>query len=284
MKISDFFIEVLGAQLKNTRWSWGARDGFTNRVYLRVWRDQIHSGDGVERVMVGYVKPSRRSPGFPERNLHVRMIEHGAEGFGVVCTAVDPDTREARKIASFDEHELLRLGDIRRHGDVAYAEVLGRVPVDALARPQATEAMLADDIRAIARRKVEATQKEALISARIGQGAFRADVLRLWGGRCAVTGSSVPDAIRASHIKPWKDSDDRERLDPANGLPLVATLDALFDAGLVSFAESGEMLFSKRLDEHEKEILALRPCRLRQPVSIDVARYLEFHRKHILRR
>jgi putative restriction endonuclease len=38
--------------------------------------------------------------------------------------------------------------------------------------------------------------------------------------------------LRASHIKPWSDCSNRERLDPLNGLLLVAHIDALFDNGL----------------------------------------------------
>lgn len=40
MSINRFFTHVLGAQLKNPRWSWGAGDTSTNRIYLRVWDDQ----------------------------------------------------------------------------------------------------------------------------------------------------------------------------------------------------------------------------------------------------
>lgn len=38
----------------------------------------------------------------------------------------------------------------------------------------------------------------------------------------------------ASHIKPWKDSSDRERLDHRNGLAACPTHDAAFDAGLIT--------------------------------------------------
>jgi putative restriction endonuclease len=34
--------------------------------------------------------------------------------------------------------------------------------------------------------------------------------------------------LRASHIKPWSQSTDSERLDPANGILLAAHIDALF--------------------------------------------------------
>src|ERR1700688_2426247 len=47
----------------------------------------------------------------------------------------------------------------------------------------------------------------------------------------------------------WCNSTDDERLNPNNGLPLVANLDALFDSGLISFDRNGEMLVSPALHE-----------------------------------
>ncbi len=79
------------------------------------------------------------------------------------------------------------------------------------------------------------TKRKALIEARIGQGRFRIGVLKRWNQGCAVTVCTALEALRASHIKPWRTCDDQERLDPENGLPLTATLDALFDRHLVFF-------------------------------------------------
>ena len=45
-----------------------------------------------------------------------------------------------------------------------------------------------------------------------------------------MTGLALPQALRASHAKPWGGGDsDAERLDVLNGLVLAAQLDALFD-------------------------------------------------------
>jgi len=96
---------------------------------------------------------------------------------------------------------------------------------------------LAQDLADIQRRVVDATERQILTQARIGQGRFRADVTRLWGRgeACALTGIALPEILIASHIKPWRDSDDEQRLDPANGLLLVAHADKLFDRHLLSF-------------------------------------------------
>lgn len=98
-------------------------------------------------------------------------------------------------------------------------------------------AELIEDLADIERRVSSPTQREALVQARVGQGRFRADVTRLWGRAetCALTGITLPELLIASHIKPWRESDDDERLDPANGLLLATHADKLFDRHLLSF-------------------------------------------------
>ncbi|MEJ1936682.1 HNH endonuclease signature motif containing protein [Nostoc sp. NIES-2111] len=86
------------------------------------------------------------------------------------------------------------------------------------------------------------TTRRALVNARIGQGSYRQRMLLVWGGKCAVTGLALPEALIASHAMAWRDSDNHQRLDEYNGLLLSATLDRLFDTGLVSFADTGRML------------------------------------------
>ena len=124
------------------------------------------------------------------------------------------------------------------------------------------------------------TERLSEILARIGQGGFRRDVLDLWDGRCAVTGCDRSELLRASHIKPWRDADDRERHDPQNGLPLVATLDALFDRGLLSFADDGTALYADDLDVAElveAGVIGVQ-VQLSRPISSAQAAYLQDHR------
>jgi putative restriction endonuclease len=63
-----------------------------------------------------------------------------------------------------------------------------------------------------------------------------------WGALCPITGITDPALLRASHIVPWAECDDEQRLDVHNGLLLSALWDAAFDAGLVSFANDGTVL------------------------------------------
>jgi hypothetical protein len=105
------------------------------------------------------------------------------------------------------------------------------------------------DLEAISNRAdLAPTTREALVKARLGQGKFRSDLVSLWGKGeiCVLTGVDTPELLTASHIKPWRSSDDTERLDPCNGILLVAHVDRAFDQNLLSFFESpnGEFAIS----------------------------------------
>jgi HNH endonuclease len=84
------------------------------------------------------------------------------------------------------------------------------------------------------------TEAERLIIQRIGQNLFRNALMDYWGRRCPLTGITEPALLRASHIVPWSDCNDEQRLDVHNGLLLSALWDAAFDCGLVSFADDGK--------------------------------------------
>lgn len=95
---------------------------------------------------------------------------------------------------------------------------------------------------------LQETTREAVIQSRIGQGQFRTSLIEYWQG-CSVTGCQQIELLRASHIKPWRDSSNIERLDVYNGLLLLPNLDACFDSGLISFDDKGNILISSRLDK-----------------------------------
>lgn len=65
---------------------------------------------------------------------------------------------------------------------------------------------------------------------REGQIRFRADLLKAYDGRCAVTGSAVEPILQAAHIVPYN---GRETNHVSNGLLLRIDIHALFDAGLI---------------------------------------------------
>ncbi len=129
-----------------------------------------------------------------------------------------------------------------------------------------------------------ATEREALIKQRVGQDLFREGLMAYWRGRCAVTGIEIPELLRASHIKPWRDCTDNERLDIHNGLLLAAHLDALFDAHLVTFGEQGEAIWAATVSPELLDALGLgiRPLRI-QGLSAGHRAYLQGHRAELRR-
>jgi len=92
------------------------------------------------------------------------------------------------------------------------------------------------------------TEKRSLILSRIGQGKFREKVLLL-EPRCRVTGIDDPRFLIASHIKPWRDCNNFERLDGSNGLMLSPTIDKLFDGYYISFSDDGFLLISSQISQ-----------------------------------
>jgi hypothetical protein len=101
------------------------------------------------------------------------------------------------------------------------------------------------------------TEAERLLIQRVGQDVFRDALMQYWGGRCPLTGITDPALLRASHIVPWADCSDEQRLNVHNGLLLSALWDAAFDQGLVSFADDGTPLGSPKLSPIARTVLGL---------------------------
>jgi hypothetical protein len=96
------------------------------------------------------------------------------------------------------------------------------------------------------------TEIEHLRWDRKNQAKFCNPVKHRWRGRCAVTGIEATPLLEACHIKPWSASDDRERLDPFNGLYLAAHVHAALDAGLIGVSPEGDVRISERLSQEDR--------------------------------
>lgn len=134
------------------------------------------------------------------------------------------------------------------------------------------------DISAILASARDETTKKRLVEARLGQGEFREELLGTWDEKCVLTGCSFKPLLRASHIKPWRESNDKERLDPNNGLLLAAHIDALFDRFLISFSNDGALLVSDRVPEGLLVSLGV-SGRAKARLRTENRKYLKWHRK-----
>lgn len=97
---------------------------------------------------------------------------------------------------------------------------------------------------------------------------------------CEITGVKTKEILIASHIQPWKECTDAEKIDLENLLLLSAHYDNLFDKGLISFSNQGKILISPALDEDERNRLNLNGKEsLKTIPSLRMCGYLKFHRK-----
>jgi len=156
-------------------------------------------------------------------------------------------------------------------------------PADRVPAAEAHEAALAADI--LVDDRIPETERQALVSSRVGQGLFR-DRVAAVEPRCRVTGVTNPFYRIASHIKPWRKSDNAERLDGNNGLLLAAHIDHLFDKGIISFADDGLLLISPAAD-----VEALRAMGIPVDTPLNVgafnagqSAYLEYHRAEVFKK
>jgi putative restriction endonuclease len=126
--------------------------------------------------------------------------------------------------------------------------------------------------------EIPETEKQQLIRARIGQGQFREQLLSYWR-KCCLTGCELQSVLRASHIKPWRVSTNIERLDLYNGLLLSPNMDALFDKGLISFQDTGEIMVSSQLSESALKSLGC-SSKIRVLLKPEHLKYLAHHREN----
>jgi len=132
MNQRDFFKKRLGVGLKNPQWSWGAFDPASNRVFLRLWKNQIETGDNGERVLVLGKDWNQQANGYPERLKHIESMERGGQGLGILCEPrISKDG--TWHIDDYDDKMLVRLGEVSREGNAIYAEIIGRLPISELA-------------------------------------------------------------------------------------------------------------------------------------------------------
>lgn len=103
---------------------------------------------------------------------------------------------------------------------------------------------------------IKMTEKDSIVKSRIGQGIFRKGLIEYWHG-CAISQCPLTWMLIASHIKPWRDADNQERLDPYNGLLLLPNYDKLFDLGYISFNSKGKIMYSRLLDKFDRETIGL---------------------------
>ena len=143
------------------------------------------------------------------------------------------------------------------------------------------------------------TERLYTSTARVGQHVFASGVLANCFLSCVFCGMSSPAESRskllvASHLKPWRDSTNSERLDVRNGVAACPTHDRAFDVGLLTLSDSLEIQMAPALATHVEIDAAARAAFGAPPLlkRVDLQgmteqpkpKYVTWHRERIFQR
>lgn len=97
----------------------------------------------------------------------------------------------------------------------------------------------------------EGKTREQMIKARVNQSFFRSSILASYNNTCCITGINQPEFLIAGHIKPWS-LDEKNRLNPQNGIAINALHDKAFESGLITITTDYKVKVSSILLKQRK--------------------------------
>lgn len=121
--------------------------------------------------------------------------------------------------------------------------------------------------------------KEVTTKSRVGHEEFKKILLEK-EACCKICKMSNKNLLIASHIKPWSQSNEIEKVDVDNGFLLCPHHDSLFDKGYISFKDNGEIIISSQLSEDDKIKMNVNYY-TKIDLSIGNKEYLKYHRERI---
>lgn len=134
---------------------------------------------------------------------------------------------------------------------------------------------------------VAGTVRISEVKVRVNQSFFRKIVMANYNNKCALTGIDIPELLIASHIIPWA-KNEKERLNPANGICLSALYDKAFDCGLITFSNDGIVQLSSHIKKnigknyYDKYFEIIKDRKLVSPTKYSLnPLFLEWHRDNI---
>lgn len=213
---------------------------------------------------------SALAPLLPERYSPIQANGHGNQG--AYLSEIGPEL--ARRLLELAEPSLVSLTSptsVMESGLTVMSD-----PVVLLEWEDTVQSSIA------AQENIPETTRKALIQARRGQGLFKSNVVQ-FERECRITRVQNRTHLIASHIKPWRESNDEERLSGANGLLLTPSIDHLFDRGFISFTDDGEVLVSPVAD---MDALPRMGVKCHEQIftgrfNSDQRHFLEYHRQEI---
>lgn len=127
------------------------------------------------------------------------------------------------------------------------------------------------------------------VKTRVNQNTFRDIVIANYDGKCAISGIDISTLLVASHIVPWS-KNEKERLNPENGICFSPLYDRAFDNGFVSLDNNYRILVSKTLRNekakpyYEKYFAHLEKMQIQLPNKyLPNRKFLEYHRDSVFK-
>ncbi len=182
----------------------------------------------------------------------------------------------AHRYATDEEPEYMRVGIGTKTFDILENRGFCPIPIS----DQAKSKMEMDNAQRMT--PPNSTEREGLVKSRVGQGYYRNKLINKFKGRCAITGCGMQEVLIASHILPWSESDEFQRLDVNNGILLSLIYDAFFDQRLISFSVDGQIIISDAVSAQCRSQLRVDENAVMSiPVSEEMEFYLSRHREKI---
>lgn len=132
------------------------------------------------------------------------------------------------------------------------------------------------------KRSIKNKYTNRVIKVRNGQNTFRKDLIDYYGC-CQLCGLKNHEILIASHSKPFTESEDDEAINFYNGLLLCPNYDKLYDKGLISFDDEGNILISSELSSSDKNILNLENVN-KLELEPEHIEFIQWHRDNIFRK
>lgn len=128
---------------------------------------------------------------------------------------------------------------------------------------------------------LDGASQKAIVNVRVNQGRFR-DLLLKRYNKCCLSLCGVKDhaLLIASHIKPWTESESKEKLHVDNGFLMCPNHDRLFDKGYITFDDDGKIIISDKLKENDRVYLNV-DSRMHIELTDGNKKYLKFHRENV---
>ncbi len=240
---------------------YGYRDGWDNKNIFS------YTGEGQEGDMQ-FVKGNLALREHKERGKRIFLFE--SEGNSFVKFVSEMEFFDADYFETPDKNGAIRKG---------IKFFLNRIGVYLPVNPSHFEinSVHDDPINIYGSNEPTVTERSGLVTSRVGQGAYRKRIIHRWEYKCAVTNFNKLDILIASHIVPWAQSNNTERLDVNNGILLSPTYDALFDKHLITFNSRGKIILSDKIEQSAYQKIGVTGTERINDLSQYNVLYLEKH-------